>query len=172
MTFDATDRQILRILRQDGRASHAAIAKRVGLSAPAVGERVRKLETSGVIRGYRAVLEPARLGLEVCAFVAIAPQPRNPAANLVTNLKGLPEIEELHAVAGGYGYIAKVRVASTGDLDAFLDRLWMLDGVERTETTVVLKTSVERPVHLPFDHPRTRERTRERTTEKSDEEVV
>ena len=89
VTFDATDRQILRILREDGRASHAAIAKRVGLSAPAVGERVRKLETSGVIQGYRAVLEPDALGLEVCAFVAIAPQPRNPAANLVTNLREL-----------------------------------------------------------------------------------
>ena len=62
----------------------------------------------------------------------------------------MPEIEELHAVAGPYGYIAKVRVGTPEELDAFLDRLWILEGVERTETTMVLRTSVERPMYLPF----------------------
>ncbi len=155
MTFDPVDQQILRILRENGRASHAAIAKTVGLSAPAVGEWVRKLEQQ-VISGYRAAFDPDALGLNICAFVAIAPQPRNPGANLVENLLGLPEIEELHAVAGSYGYIAKVRVANTQELDAFLDRLWVLEGVERTETTMVLRTNLERPTHLPFDARGTR----------------
>lgn len=150
-TFDAIDRQILAILRDNGRASHATIAKAVGLSAPAVGERIRKLELSGVILGYRAVLSAEALGLPICAFVAIIPQPRNPAAELVERLIALPEIEELHAVAGTYSYIAKVRVKSTQDLDAFLDRLWLLKGVERTQTTMVLRTSIERPVRLPFE---------------------
>lgn len=153
MTFDAVDQKILSILRQDGRASHALIAKEVGLSAPAVGERVRKLETLGVIRGYHAVFNPDTLELPISAFVAIIPQPRNPAANLVENLTKLPEIEELHAVAGNYSYFAKVRVSSTQALDAFLDRLTMLGGVERTQTTMVLKTNLERPMHLPFETP-------------------
>jgi Lrp/AsnC family transcriptional regulator, leucine-responsive regulatory protein len=151
VNFDATDRKILSILREDGRASHAAIAKKVGLSAPAVGERVRKLEQSGVIKGYRAILNPAALERDVSAYVAIAPQPRYPAANLVQNLTPLLEIEELHAVAGEHGYIAKVRVASTEELDAFLDRLWMVEGVERTVTTVILRTTVDRPIHLAFE---------------------
>lgn len=151
MNFDSIDRQILLILREDGRASHAALAKAVGLSAPAVGERVRKLEQSGVISGYRAVLDADAVGLDICAFVAIAPQPRKPATELVERLLSLPEIEELHAVAGNYAYIAKVRVASTQALDGFLDRLFMMDGVERTETTMVLRTNAERPMHLPFD---------------------
>ena len=150
MTFDAVDQRILSILRSEGRASHATLAKAVGLSAPAVGERVRKLEQSGVIRGYQAVFDADALGLPICAFVAIIPQPRNPGANLVNTLLTLPEIEELHAVAGNYSYFAKVRVGSTQALDAFLDRLVLLDGVERTQTTMVLKTSVERPMHLPF----------------------
>ncbi|MDQ3458652.1 MAG: Lrp/AsnC family transcriptional regulator [Deinococcota bacterium] len=150
MTFDAIDQHILSILRDDGRASHATIAKRVGLSAPAVGERVRKLEGLGVIRGYRAVFDAEALGRGVCAYVSIAPQPRYPAANLVENLGPLPEIEELHAVAGEHGYIAKVRVASTQKLDSFLDRLWMVEGVERTQTTVILRTTVDRPMHLAF----------------------
>jgi Lrp/AsnC family leucine-responsive transcriptional regulator len=151
MNFDSIDRQILLILREEGRASHAALAKAVGLSAPAVGERVRKLEQAGVIRGYRAVLDADALGLDICAFVAIAPQPRKPAADLVERLLSLPEIEELHAVAGNYAYIAKVRVASTQALDGFLDRLFMMEGVERTETTMVLRTNAERPMHLPFE---------------------
>jgi Lrp/AsnC family transcriptional regulator, leucine-responsive regulatory protein len=151
MGFDAVDRAILEILRVDGRATHAQIAKQVGLSAPAVGERIRKLEHAGVIVGYRAVLDPGRVGLGICAFVAISPQPRKPAAGLVERLLAMPEIEELHAVAGTYAYVAKVRVPDTPALDAFLDRLFMLDGVERTETTMVLRTNAERPPYLPFD---------------------
>ena len=149
--FDQVDQKILSILRENGRASHAMIAKEVGLSAPAVGERVRKLESQGVISGYQAVLNPDALGLGICAFVSIAPQPRNPGASLVDNLMTLPEIEELHAVAGQYSYVAKVRVPTTQDLDEFLHRLWTLEGVERAQTTMVLRTSLERPVHLPFD---------------------
>ncbi|UCH25228.1 MAG: Lrp/AsnC family transcriptional regulator [Trueperaceae bacterium] len=148
--FDAIDQQILRILRTEGRASHAMIAKDVGLSAPAVGERIRKLEQVGVITGYGAVFDPEKIGVSICAFVAISPQPRKPGASLVKSLLELPEIEELHAVAGQYSYIAKVRVGNTEELDAFLDRLFMLEGVERTETTMVLKTNIERPMHLPF----------------------
>jgi Lrp/AsnC family transcriptional regulator, leucine-responsive regulatory protein len=151
MEFDTVDRAILAILRLDGRATHAQIAKDVGLSAPAVGERIRKLEHAGVISGYRAVITAEKVGLGICAFVAISPQPRKPAAALVERLLAMPEIEELHAVAGTYAYVAKVRVSDTPALDAFLDRLFMLDGVERTETTMVLRTNAERPLHLPFD---------------------
>jgi hypothetical protein len=103
-----------------------------------------------VIRGYRAVLDPERVGLAICAFVHIAPQPRKPAQDLVERLLGLPEVEELHAVAGNYAYVAKVRVATPAALDEFLDRLFMLEGVERTETTMVLRTNAERPMFLPF----------------------
>jgi len=148
--FDVVDRKILERLRTEGRVTHAQLAKETGLSAPAIGERIRKLEHAGVIRGYRAVLEPGLVGLGICAFVHIAPQPRKPAQGLVERLLRLPEIEELHAVAGNYAYIAKVRVPTPAALDAFLDRLFMLEGVERTETTMVLRTNAERPMFLPF----------------------
>ena len=149
--FDGIDRRILAILREHGRASHAHVAKQVGLSAPAVGERIRKLEQAGVVLGYRAVLAPDALGLPICAFVALAPRPGTIVAALVERLLGLPEVEELHSVAGTYSYFAKVRAASPEALDAFLDRLMMMEGVERTETTMVLRTSAERPVPLPLD---------------------
>lgn len=149
--FDDIDRRILAILREAGRAAHATIAKRVGLSAPAVGERIRKLEQAGVVRGYRATLAADALGLPICAFVALAHKPGTVSAELVDRLLELSEIEELHSVAGTYSYIAKVRVGSPQALDEFLDGLMMLPGVERTETTMVLRTSAERPVPLPFE---------------------
>lgn len=150
MEFDPTDRQILQILREDGRASHASIAKRVRLSAPAVGDRIRKLEQAGVIHGYRAVIDHHALDLNIAAYVWIAPQPRKAAAGLVRRLSALPQVEQLHSVAGPYSYLLLVRVRDTRELDAFLDRLFMLEGVERTETTMVLSTSIDRPVYLPF----------------------
>ncbi len=148
--FDAIDRRILGILREHGRASHAYVAKQVGLSAPAVGERIRKLEGAGVIEGYRAVLAPDALGLNICAFVALAPKPGTRVPRLVERLLELSEIEELHSVAGTYSYFAKVRVRDPERLDAFLDDLMMMEGVERTETTMVLRTSAERAVPLPW----------------------
>ena len=150
MEFDAVDRRILEILLVDGRASHASVAKSVGLSAPAIGERVKKLEQAGVIRGSHADIDPVAVGLTITAYVAIAPQPRKPAQRLVERLLEYPEIEELHAVAGTYSFIAKVRLASTVALDAFLDRLFTTEGVERTETTMVLRTNLERQTRLPF----------------------
>lgn len=149
--FDAIDRNILAILREHGRAAHASVAKRVGLSAPAVGERIRKLEQAGVIQGTRAVLNPDALGLPICAFVALAPRPGTEARALVARLLALTEIQELHSVAGTYSYLAKVRVADPEQLDEFLDGLMMMEGIERTETTMVLRTHAERPVPLPFE---------------------
>src|SRR5690606_20261581 len=100
MQFDTVDKRLLELLREDGRASHASLAKAVGLSAPAVGERVRKLEQAGVIKGFRAVLDPEAVGLQVTAFVMIAPQPRKPAKQLVERLTSLPEVEAVYSVAG------------------------------------------------------------------------
>lgn len=150
--FDPADQLILTTLLCEGRASHAELATKLAISASAVRERIRKLERTGVITGYRAILDSERVGLAIRAFVRITPQPRKPAEALVERLLQLPEIEELHAVAGEYAYIAKVRVATTTALDAFLDRLYMLEGVERTHTTMVLRTNVERPMHLPFEN--------------------
>jgi Lrp/AsnC family leucine-responsive transcriptional regulator len=150
MDFDAIDQQILTILRSQGRASHAMIAKQVGLSAPAIGERVRKLENAGVITGYRAMINPQAMDLNIAAFIAITPQPRKDAQVLVKGLLALPQIEEVHGVAGDYSYIAKVRVRNTHELDALLDKLFMVEGVERTHTIMILRTNLERPTYLPF----------------------
>lgn len=151
--FDSADQHILRRLQADACVTHAVLAEELRISASAVGERVRKLKRQGVIRGYRAVLDAERVGLAIRAFVSITPEPRTPADDLVERLLEVPEIEELHAVAGEYAYIAKVRVATSAALDELLNRLNMLDGMQRTHTTMVLRTNAERPMHLPFDPP-------------------
>lgn len=148
--FDAHDRTILSMLQLHGRMSHADLAKELGISASAVRERIRKLEEAKVIRAFHAILDPVRVGLGICAFVSITPEPRTSADALVERLLEVPEIEELHAVAGEYAYIAKVRVTTSSALDELLNRLNMLDGMQRTHTTMVLRTNAERPMHLPF----------------------
>lgn len=148
--LDLIDRLILALLRSDGRVSYARLAQETHLSPPAVAERVRKLERAGVITGYQAVIDPASVGLPFCAYVEITQQPRSSGTALAEALGKRPEIEELHAVAGPYAYLAKVRVADPPALDAFLDLLMLIEGVERTQTVVVLRTIHERPTALPF----------------------
>jgi Lrp/AsnC family transcriptional regulator, leucine-responsive regulatory protein len=148
---DDRDERILTLLRREGRMPFAHLADAADLSAPAAAERVRKLERAGVIAGYQAVIDPAAVGLGFCAFVEIAQQPRSSGTALTEALGALREIEELHAVAGPYAYLAKVRVADPPALDALLDRLMLLPGVERTQTVVVLRTVHQRPPALPFE---------------------
>jgi len=150
--LDDADRLILASLRLDGRTSFARLAQETRLSPPAVAERVRKLERSGVITGYQAVIEPASVGPPFCAYVEITQQPRSSGVALAEALGRRPEIEEMHAVAGPYAYLAKVRVADPPALDAFLDLLMLIEGVERTQTVVVLRTIHDRPTALPFQH--------------------
>lgn len=129
----------------------------MGLSPPAVSERLKKLEQAGVIRGYLCDIHPGKMGLPIAAFVAVSVKPRKSGQPLAEALSALPVVEELYAVAGTYSYLAKVRVASTEELDEFLDELLFVDGVERTETTMILRTVTEhalsfgavRPVKLP-----------------------
>ena len=103
-----------------------------------------------MILGYRAVVDPVAIGLPIAAFIMISPQPRQPAQLLVERLDAIPEIEALYAVAGKQSYMAKVRAASPDALDRLLDALFMLEGVEGTETIMVLRTAIERPTQLPF----------------------
>lgn len=149
MMLDYIDKQLVALLQHDARASVASLAKHVGLSAPAVGERLKKLEQSGVIRGYFADIDPSKMGLPIAAFVAISAKPRKSGQPLAEALSNLPAVEELYAVAGLYSYLAKVRLASTEELDKFLDELLLIDGVERSETQVVLRTVAEHALSFP-----------------------
>ena len=141
--LDHRDLEILAALQEDARATYADVARRVGLSPSSVHQRVRKLEESGVIRGYRAMVDPQAVGLYVTALVSVMPlDPRQPD-DLPDRVEELPEIEDCYSVAGGENYILKVRTRTTADLEDLLRRLREKAGVQ-TRTTVVLSIPFER----------------------------
>lgn len=146
--LDRVDREILRLLREDGRVSVAAIAKTVNLSGPAVHERVRKLEQRGIIAGYTAVLSPEALDRSHVAFVQVTLSEGSEFAAddpIVARICEEPDVLEFHRIAGDDCYLVKVRTATNKDLEHLLRRIRTIKGVARTRTTVVLSTELERP---------------------------
>ncbi len=140
--LDERDLAIVSALQEDARATYADVAQRVGLSASAVHDRVRKLEQAGVIKGYRAVVDPEGVGLLVTALIAATPlDPRQPD-DLPERLADLPEVEDCYSVAGEASYILKVRTRTTGELEDLIRRLREKAGVA-TRTTVVLSVPFE-----------------------------
>lgn len=154
-SLDRIDRQILKLLREDGRISHAAIAKEVGLSGPAVHERVRKLEQSGVVAGYSAILDPQVLDRAHVAFIRVNLADGNEFVAdepLVARICDEPDVLEFHRIAGEDCYLIKARTATNKDLEQLLRRIRSLRGVAKTRTTVVLSTELERPtIDVPAD---------------------
>ena len=140
---DAVDRKIIDALRLDGRATYAELGRQVGLSASAVHERVGKLEATGVILGYHAVVDPNAVGLGVTALVGIHPTDTADDEEVAAALGSLPEVESCYAVAGDDAFVVKVRVATVDELERTLGRLRRIAGVSRTRTTVVLSTRFE-----------------------------
>ena len=143
VVIDAVDEQLISLLRANGRASYAELARQVGLSAPSVHERVGKLEAAGVIIGYRAVVDPAEVGLGVTALVGVIESDQVDDTGLEAAMREVPGIEDCWRVAGSEGYVLKVRVTDIPALEATVNALNRIRGVARTRTTVVLSTKWE-----------------------------
>jgi Lrp/AsnC family leucine-responsive transcriptional regulator len=154
VAFDPIDKEILRLLREDGRMSHAAIAKEVRLSGPAVHERVRKLEQRGLIAGYAAVLDPELLDRPYVAFCQVTLSEGDEFAAdepIVARICEEPDVLEFHRIAGQDCYLIKIRTATSKELEKLLRRIRSIRGVARTRTTIVLSTELERPSILVPD---------------------
>ncbi len=138
-TADAVDLAILVNLLTDARGSVRQIAKRVGMSAPAVAERIARLERSGVIQGYRAIVDWGRLGFGVTAFVAVTGVQGWEQRETVAALNALPEVERVEIVTGSSDLMVRLRVRDQQHLrDCLFDRVWKVPGVHRTETLLSL----------------------------------
>ena len=137
------DRQLIDLLRANGRASYAELARQVGLSSPAVHERVAKLEGAGVITGYRAIVDPPSVGLDVTALIGVIESDSVDDTGLEEAMRAMPEVEDCWRVAGSEGYVLKVRVSDIPALEATIGSLNRIRGVARTRTTVVLSTKWE-----------------------------
>ena len=146
--LDERDVAIVAALQADARATYADVAARVGLSASSVHDRVRKLEASGVIRAYRAVVDPSAVGLHVTALIAVTPLDPTQPDDLPERLAEFAEVEDCLSVAGEANYILKVRTRDTRDLEELIRKLREKAGVQ-TRTTIALSIPFEgRPVTL------------------------
>ena len=141
--IDEIDHQILEILQEKARVPNAEVARQVGMAPSAVLERIRKLEDRGFIEGYEVRLNPVEFGQGLTAFVRVRSLPRA-NGQLAAKLTKVTGVQEVHQIAGEDGYLLKLRVADNAELGSLLrDELMMLDGVESTQTSIVLNTIKE-----------------------------
>lgn len=136
------DKSIVDLLTRDGRMSYTDLGKAMGLSTSAVHQRVRRLEERGVLTGYAARVDHAKLGLPLTAFMSITPLDPGEPDDIPERLREITEIEACYSVAGDENYILKVRVATPADLEELIARVRGVATV-RTRTTVVLSTPWE-----------------------------
>ena len=146
--MDATDRRIIEELQADGRLAIAELGRRVKLSAPAVGERVQRLERDGVITGYHAAVDPRRIGYPLAAIVRIAPATRQ-LEKIRELIRESPEVVECHRITGEDCFFLKLHVRSMDELEPLLDRFTPYG---RTTTSLIHSSPVtERPLPIPDD---------------------
>lgn len=142
--LDQLDLQLLDALQRNGRSTFAELGEIVGLKAASVHDRVKRLEARGFVRGYTARLDSRLLGLELTAFVSCHTSAETDYEEFTQAAQALPEVCEVHSVAGEESFVLKVMTQSTADLDDFLSRLKKIKGIVRTKTMVVLSTPFER----------------------------
>ncbi len=142
--MDDTDLAILDALQENARTANADIARRLGMAPSAIHQRLKKLEESGVIRGYAAQLDPVALERGLLAFVYVKSRERLADASVGNALADMPEVLEVHDIAGEDCYLLKVRVADTDALHELLHRkLGAIESVDSTSSVIVLKTVKE-----------------------------
>ena len=142
------DRQIVRLLQEDGRMSYTDLGKATGLSTSAVHQRVRRLEERGVLTGYGARVDPVAAGLPLTAFISITPLDPSQPDDAPDKLSHIDAIEACHSVAGVESYVLKVRIDTPGNLESLLAEIRSTANVQ-TRTSIVLSTLYEgRPLAL------------------------
>jgi Lrp/AsnC family leucine-responsive transcriptional regulator len=147
-SLDAKNIELLRLLQEDPRQPIAELARRVGMSGPAVRERVQRLEEAGVIRGYRLDIDPRAIGLPVAAIIRVRPAPGQ-LQRVAELAREMPNVTECHRVTGEDCFVVKIHLEAIDSLDRVLDRFLALG----TTTTSIIQSSPVpmRPPPLPGD---------------------
>lgn len=137
------DRELLALLKLNAREPVSSLARKLGISRSTVQDRIRRLEEQGVIAGYSVVLAPDMSQESVRAIVTIGIESQS-TASVVSVLKRLPSINEIHTVSGRYDLVVMLDTASPAEMDHVLERIGMVEGVLRTESAVILSTRLDR----------------------------
>jgi Lrp/AsnC family leucine-responsive transcriptional regulator len=144
LELDDIDRRLLDLLQDDCRTPLVRLGEQVGLSAPSVLERIKKLEVAGIVTGYHAVLDARRVGLDITAFIGVIIGHPSSIDQFEQQVMAMNDVLECHHVTGEYTLLLKVKTANTSSLERLISRIRLLEGVSRTETLVVLSTHMER----------------------------
>jgi Lrp/AsnC family transcriptional regulator for asnA, asnC and gidA len=147
--LDDTDRQILHLLQQDARASYLEIARGLGVSGGTIHARLARMREEGLIKGTALLVDYARLGYTVSAFIGLKLVRAHDCGSLMVKLETLPEVLEIHYTTGAYSLFIKILARSMQDLHHILfDRLQGFDEIQSTETLIILDTSLDRQREL------------------------
>ncbi len=140
---DSTDRQILALLRENARASTAELARRLGLSRTTIQSRIERLERAGIIVGYTVRIAEEHERGQLKAYIMVTLQPKQ-SGSIEAALRKMPEVRSLHAVSGPFDLVVAAVAPSVDEMNATIDRIGALTGVERTTSAVVLSTRIDR----------------------------
>jgi DNA-binding Lrp family transcriptional regulator len=141
--MDDKDRQLLTLLGEDARAPVASLARRLKLSRTTVQSRIERLQRQGVIVGYAVRLSAEHERNLIRAYIMLTIGPKKARA-VETAIRALPEVRTLNAVSGVYDLVAVVAATSVAEIDEVIDRLGAIEGVERTTSSIILSTKIER----------------------------
>lgn len=147
--FDEIDRKILKFLISNARMPFLEIARECGISGAAIHQRIKKLEDSGVILGSRLIVDPKKMGFDVCAFISIRIQDPQLQLKTVEELKRIPEIVECHFITGTYNVMVKLYCVDNDHLmKTIFNCILPVPGVSTTQTYISLNEAFQRQVHV------------------------
>lgn len=133
--LDDTDLALLQLLAKDARTSQRGLARELGMSAPAIGDRISRLESTGVIRGYTVSLDLAAVGYPALVYLAVSVMTGSDQGQVIEALRAIPEVEDVTIVTGAIDMLVRIRVRDYAHLRSLLlEHVWQISGVQRTET--------------------------------------
>ena len=143
-SIDLIDGKIIEILIGDGRASASLIADRVGLSVPAAADRIKKLQDSGIILGFRPILDSKKIGIDITAFITVYSESSKNFEKVVLNAQKNPHVMKCYTTTGDGSHLLLVKVENTKSLEKLLRTVQEWPGVTRTQTQIVLSSYIQK----------------------------
>lgn len=148
LDIDNVDLKIISLLNEDAKTPYTEIAKKVFVSSGTVHVRMRKLEDLGVVKSATLNIDFSKLGYDISAFLGIYLEKSSLYDNVIEMLKKIPEVINAYYTTGNYSIFAKIICKDTNHLRTVLDNIQKVDGIDRTETLIVLEESINRPIQF------------------------
>jgi len=151
LDIDNIDLKIISLLNEDAKTPYTEIAKKVFVSSGTVHVRMRKLEDLGVVKSATLNIDFSKLGYDISAFLGIYLEKSSLYDNVIEKLKGISEVINAYYTTGNYSIFAKIICKDTNHLRDVLNKIQLVEGIDRTETLIVLEESINRPIQLITD---------------------